>query len=738
MFEGEINSIFSNSREDDNDLMSQYADNDSESIYGGNSTPSSGHSSIYSEGGHSSIEGSFASRENESSMTSIFTADLHSTGAKSSDITGMNSNNQVESGSIYDTNQEGHMGGMYMDENNIANDFNVRASNYGGNSIVDKMRGIQANRLNNDTEGVSITEMYNDSSLDTRVGGGQYNVTISDIYSDEAKFKAYHGLYTDGKIDENENYQIDTETGQEANKNNGGVESVSDFNTKADYSKPSFEKESFSQTKDNSSLSTPNHEREEFNPINNSIQSGTSNSSSVYSSTHNLAAGAGVAATSIYDKVNNKPESSTNLSSEENNSELMQKNQFRNMSTIDAGESFSKPNQNSTPNQVNSSMIDSSNNNQSLNPTLVAATATSAAAIGAGSQINSQTQNNDLVNSYKSSQNESINNIAEEESALNMEQLAFNTGVISSVQNIASIHFNENQIRAHEHGESSFNPYMANNIASQQYQHKEMNTDFGHSPYLANELLNNGEESSLFLQNNTSEIAGIASTNESMRGYSNLRNQSSFNTNLSMEEKIENESLKATTQYEVMEHKQENFDQIDNSQLNISSNLEANSNIEVVSKEDSGQPNSNNMTTSVNSQESFNSSTENLAAAAISTSVISATQNKKEKDNIYIQEEDILGDNNLKEFKDKNPFESTFQSENIVDFNKYAEAKSENKTLEEKESSRDYSQMSLKELMKIKKDLKERVSVDNNSEFKDMSIEIELKKINKILVTKAY
>jgi len=111
----------------------------------------------------------------------------------------------------------------YIDDTNEVTDgFNIRGGNYGNMSIIDKMRGIQANRLNAEGTDVSITEMYSDSSLDTRVANGQYNVTITDIYSQKHLFDAYHGLNTDGKVDENEDYMIETDAF-------GGAESKSDF-----------------------------------------------------------------------------------------------------------------------------------------------------------------------------------------------------------------------------------------------------------------------------------------------------------------------------------------------------------------------------------------------------------------------------------------------------------------------------------------------------------------------------
>lgn len=88
---------------------------------------------------------------------------------------------------------------------------NIRAQNTHSLSIINKMRGIQANRLDNDLGDISLAEMYADSKLDTRVGGGQYNVTISDIYKDQDLYQAHHGLFTDGKVNEKESHMVDYE-----------------------------------------------------------------------------------------------------------------------------------------------------------------------------------------------------------------------------------------------------------------------------------------------------------------------------------------------------------------------------------------------------------------------------------------------------------------------------------------------------------------------------------------------
>lgn len=99
----------------------------------------------------------------------------------------------------------------FFNQNSIANTFNIRGRNYQELSLVDKMRGIQANRLNIDTEDLSMAEIYADKTLDNRTMNGLYNVTITDTYQDKKLFNAYHNLYTDGIITNIEDTQ-DTET----------------------------------------------------------------------------------------------------------------------------------------------------------------------------------------------------------------------------------------------------------------------------------------------------------------------------------------------------------------------------------------------------------------------------------------------------------------------------------------------------------------------------------------------
>ena len=122
-------------------------------------------------------------------------------------------NNPFASSVESSNNESLFMGkGSYMNENSNAHALNVRAQRYGDFSIVDKMRGVIANKRNLDGDSVSLAESYSDKSLDKRAMGGLYNVTITDIYQDSAKFQAHHGLFADGFVSEAENVNIETDS----------------------------------------------------------------------------------------------------------------------------------------------------------------------------------------------------------------------------------------------------------------------------------------------------------------------------------------------------------------------------------------------------------------------------------------------------------------------------------------------------------------------------------------------
>lgn len=178
----QLSSIFSSQPSDKDDLLSKYQTGGSSegshgSIFGGTGNYSKSVFDNISSYGKtpSSTENAFMS------SSSAFTSVGH----------GMNLG---DSG----------MNGVYEEKGSITNILNVKAANQTQLSLTNSLRGIQAKRLDMENGEVSIAEMYNDSSLDTRAGGGRYNITITDIYKDKKLFMGFHGLHTDGKIDDND------------------------------------------------------------------------------------------------------------------------------------------------------------------------------------------------------------------------------------------------------------------------------------------------------------------------------------------------------------------------------------------------------------------------------------------------------------------------------------------------------------------------------------------------------
>lgn len=131
--------------------------------------------------------------------------------------------------------------------------LNIRASNYGNMSIVDKMRGIESNRLNIDGE-ITLAEMYSDKSLDRRFGSGIHNVTIADIYLDNNLYREHHKLNTDGKIDVKENYVMDIEDMNRKKEMGGFEQRKSDDGNKPE---ERYEAYNFREHTNNSFISQP-------------------------------------------------------------------------------------------------------------------------------------------------------------------------------------------------------------------------------------------------------------------------------------------------------------------------------------------------------------------------------------------------------------------------------------------------------------------------------------------------
>ena len=118
----------------------------------------------------------------------------------------------------------------YLEKGSISNDLNVRGKRYGQMSILDKMRGIQANRLNTDSESVSLAEGYADKSLDKRVMNGRYNTTITDLYQDKTKYDAYFGLISDGIVEIKENAQIHSDSDISQLEDTKPIKEINNFN----------------------------------------------------------------------------------------------------------------------------------------------------------------------------------------------------------------------------------------------------------------------------------------------------------------------------------------------------------------------------------------------------------------------------------------------------------------------------------------------------------------------------
>lgn len=155
--------------------------------------------SIYAVDSSSTGSGSIYEKKKEASPTSI--------------LDGAN-NNQ----SVFASTAQTMGGGTPEGMNNDLTNLNQRGMHYGGNSVIDAMRGTQARRLNNDGGAASLAESYGDSSLDTRFVGGKYNTTLTDIYQDRTKFEASMGIMTGMVTKDREDDDLKAESSSFMNK----------------------------------------------------------------------------------------------------------------------------------------------------------------------------------------------------------------------------------------------------------------------------------------------------------------------------------------------------------------------------------------------------------------------------------------------------------------------------------------------------------------------------------------
>lgn len=81
---------------------------------------------------------------------------------------------------------------------NPNNYFNFRAQHLGTIGVVERMAGLVAHREDMSFGDISLAETYKDSALNTRVMGGIYNKTISDMYKNRDDYLRLQGAYTLG------------------------------------------------------------------------------------------------------------------------------------------------------------------------------------------------------------------------------------------------------------------------------------------------------------------------------------------------------------------------------------------------------------------------------------------------------------------------------------------------------------------------------------------------------------
>lgn len=76
--------------------------------------------------------------------------------------------------------------------------FNIKGKNLGEMGVLERMAGFVANREDLDFSNISLAETYKDKALDTKVMGGLYNFTLTDMYSSKDSWLRMQGAYTFG------------------------------------------------------------------------------------------------------------------------------------------------------------------------------------------------------------------------------------------------------------------------------------------------------------------------------------------------------------------------------------------------------------------------------------------------------------------------------------------------------------------------------------------------------------
>ena len=103
------------------------------------------------------------------------------------------------SDSVFSTNE--HINGfqsIFADNSSYTNPY---LKNAGSNNFRDRLNGSEIRLFDVGASGeISLADQYAHKALDKRVMGGQYNITLTDVYKDKSLGAAHFGTNTDGFI----------------------------------------------------------------------------------------------------------------------------------------------------------------------------------------------------------------------------------------------------------------------------------------------------------------------------------------------------------------------------------------------------------------------------------------------------------------------------------------------------------------------------------------------------------
>lgn len=132
------------------------------------------------------------------------------------------SGESIFGGSGFDSlNQMENYGELRDNPNNY---FNFKAQHLGTIGVVERMAGLVANREDLSFGDISLAESYKDGALNTRVMGGIYNKTLTDMYKNKDDFLRLQGAFTlGGMIKGNNDAEIEMETSIFENKTTSNI-----------------------------------------------------------------------------------------------------------------------------------------------------------------------------------------------------------------------------------------------------------------------------------------------------------------------------------------------------------------------------------------------------------------------------------------------------------------------------------------------------------------------------------